>query len=74
MRALDDTATSARLAEQALEVVQERMTWPVIAHQTVASYQDLIERRGKGAVVAGGGRLGEHCGSGRGADRRKYHV
>ena len=51
VRALLDTATSARLAEQALEVVQERMTWPVIAHQTVASYQDLIKRRGKGVVV-----------------------
>jgi hypothetical protein len=46
-----ETATSARLAEQALEIVQERMTWPVIAHQTVASYKDLVKRRGKGASV-----------------------
>ena len=44
VRALGDTATAARLAEQALEVVQEHMTWPVIAHQTVASYQDLVKR------------------------------
>ena len=51
VRALGDTATAARLAEQALEVVQEHMTWPVIAHQTVASYQDLVERSGKGAAV-----------------------
>ena len=51
VRALHDTVTSARLAEQALEVVQERMTWPVIAHQTVASYQDLVSRRTKGAVI-----------------------
>ena len=51
VRALDDSATSARLAEQALEVVQESMNWPVIAYQTVASYQGLIDRRGEGAVV-----------------------
>ena len=51
VRVLHDTVTSARLAEQALEVVQERMTWPVIAHQTVASYQDLVSRRTKGAVI-----------------------
>lgn len=51
VRALQDTATSTRLAEQALEVVQERMNWPVIARQTVARYQGLIERRGDGAVV-----------------------
>ena len=48
VRVLHDTVTAARLAEQALEVVQERMTWPVIAHQTVASYQDLVSRRIKG--------------------------
>ena len=51
VRVLHDTVTSARLAEQALEVVQERMTWPVIAHQTVASYHDLVSRRTKGAVI-----------------------
>lgn len=51
VRVLHDTVTSTRLAEQALEVVQERMTWPVIAHQTVASYQDLVSRRTKGAVI-----------------------
>jgi len=43
VRALEDTAASARLAKQALEVVQERMTWPVIAHQTVARYRAVAE-------------------------------
>ena len=51
VRVLHDTVTSARLAEQALEVVQERMTWPVIAHQTAASYHDLVSRRTNGAVI-----------------------
>jgi len=43
IRVLENVVAATQRADQALEVVQERMTWPVIAHQTVACYQNLID-------------------------------
>lgn len=43
-RALEDGEASARWAEQALEKVQTRLTWPVIACETLAVFQRLADR------------------------------
>ena len=44
VRALQETATAARWAEQALLKVQERLTWPVIACETLAVFEKLVDR------------------------------
>jgi hypothetical protein len=42
VRALEDTEASTRWAEQALQKVQERLTWPVIACETLAVFEQLV--------------------------------
>ena len=43
IQVLEDTEAAASKAKRALETVQERMTWPVIARQTLARYREVAE-------------------------------